>query len=159
MDSGYYNYESRNITTAQVHLILNMALAKMIHNTECFMFLKTDNSVRMKNGISSEETESPWICDELLMANIITRRSKEIHRKEYRLSHSFSINESLQCFPRFIYDISFMDMKCLTYTQLLNIAHLSSEEYYGDDKVSQAERFLDLLYKEMKINEMEALNG
>lgn len=157
--SDHYNYNLRNITTTQVHLILNMALTKMINSTECFMFMKTKNSVRMKNDVSIIQTESAWICDELLIASLVARRSKEIHRKEFRMNHLFSINESYQGIPQFIYDISFMDLKNITCNQLLDIAISYHEEYYGDDIVNRAERFLDLLYKETGIKEIKKING
>lgn len=157
--NGYYDYDCRNITTTQVHLILNMALAKMINNTECFLFLNTDNSVYMKQSATSKETESPWICDELLLASLIGRRSKEIHRKEYKLSHSFSINESQQFVPHFIYDIGFMKMECLTYSDLLDIAQKTGDEYIDKSGNSLAELFLDSLYERMDIKDMEALYG
>lgn len=159
MENGNYNYKRRNITTTQVHLVLNMALAKMINNTECFMFFKTDNSVCMKKDFSSKETESPWICDELLMASLIARRSKEMHRKEYRMGDLFSINESQQYIPRFIYDISFFKMNCLNYTQLMDIANTSHKNYSDRKTESPAEQFLDLLYETMNINEMETFYG
>jgi len=156
---GHYDYSLRNITTTQVHLILNMALAKMINSTECFMFLKTSNSMFRKKDFLVAQTESAWICDELLIASLLARRSKKIHRKEFRMEHSFSINESFQGIPRFIYDISFMDLKKLTYNQLLEIATLSSSEYYGDAILSRAERFLDLLYDKIGVKEIENING
>ena len=146
---GHYDYNLRNITTTHVHLILNMALTKMINCTECFMFMKTNNSIYNNKDVFIKRTESAWICDELLIASIIARRSKEVHRKEFRVEHSFSINESYQEFPKFIYDLSFMDLKSLTCDQLLEIAISFNEEYYGDGDISRAERFLDLLYKEM----------
>lgn len=156
---GHYNYSLRNITTTQVHLILNMALAKMINSTECFMFLKTSNSTFNKKDYSVTQTESAWICDELLIASLLARRSKTIHRNEFRMEHSFSINECFQGIPKFIYDISFMDLKKLSYDRLLEIASLSNSEYYGDAIISRAERFLDLLYKKMEIKEIKNING
>lgn len=48
-----------------VNAILNMALLKMMDNTECFMFLSTKNSVIAK----SDYTYSPWIYSELEMSN------------------------------------------------------------------------------------------
>lgn len=151
-----YDYKRRNITTTQVHLILNMALAKMIYNTECFMFLKTSNSVLMKKGISSKETDSPWICEELLMSSIISRRSKEAHRGGDKFNHS--IFEATRSFPQFIYDIDFMNFKKVGYNQLIEMALCSSEEIYSNRNISRAERFLDMLYSKLGIKEMKSIN-
>ena len=156
---GHYDYKLRNITTTQVHLILNMALTKMINHTECFMFMKTNNSIFKSQNVFIKQTESAWICDELLIANIIARRSKEVHRKEFRAGHVFSFNESYHGFPKFIYDLSFMDLHSLSCDKLLDIAISSNKEYYGDDIVSRSERFLDLLYKEIGLKEMKNING
>ena len=134
--------------------MLNMALAKMIDKTECFLFLNTENSVLMRNEFSSQETESPWICDELLLASMLTRKSKALHRAEFQLNHALTIFESQQLTPRFVYDISFMEMKCLTYEKLLDIADLT-DQTFSYENGNKAEQFLDLLYDKMGVKEKE----
>lgn len=62
-----YSYEIRNITTSNVHLMLANSLYNMIDQTECFIFIETDNSIiDIKNQKEdSEATYSPWIFSEL----------------------------------------------------------------------------------------------
>ena len=57
-----YNYNARNYSTSHVHMILSVALTKMIDNTECIFFLNTPNSISASTII--DKTESPWIYSE-----------------------------------------------------------------------------------------------
>lgn len=74
-----YSYENRNITTSHAHMMLAMALLKMIDGTECFFFLNTSKSITLSDSIR-EQTLSPWIYSELSMSKIIGRKPKEKHR-------------------------------------------------------------------------------
>lgn len=72
-----YNYTMRNYSTSHVHMMLSVALAKMIDSTECVMFLNTPNSIDWKEELlkikenNSYKTFSPWIYDELAMTSMI----------------------------------------------------------------------------------------
>lgn len=65
-----YNYKQRNQSTSHVYLMLNMALAQMIDNTECLFFLNTPESVNLKD-IRGESTLSPWIFSEIGLSNLL----------------------------------------------------------------------------------------
>ena len=54
-------------------MILYSAINKIIDSTECFMLLKTDQSIdfNIKNNIEKEKTNSPWIYSEIITANTI----------------------------------------------------------------------------------------
>ena len=67
-----YSYELRNESTAHVHMILSYALTKMIDTAECFIFIKSDNSISVKNSISG--TFSPWIFHELAIVDTISMK-------------------------------------------------------------------------------------
>ena len=84
-----YSYELRNISTSYVHMILNTALAKMIHQTECLIFVNTENSTIKENITDESKTLSPWIYSELALSKIIEPQEPQ----EY-LKHSFILNES-----------------------------------------------------------------
>lgn len=78
-----YDYDTRNDSTAHVHMILNGALMKMMDSTECLMFMDTPNSLSasdLKNG----KTNSAWIYSELLMSDLLRKRT--IIRKSYNES-------------------------------------------------------------------------
>lgn len=74
--NGTYNYEKRNYSTAHVHMMLSVALNKMIDKTECLLFLNTPNSVTTKN-IVQNKTESPWIYSEIASSKLIGRREPQ----------------------------------------------------------------------------------
>lgn len=68
-----YNYKQRNQSTSHVYLMLNMALAQMIDNTECLFFLNTPESINLED-IGRQLTLSPWIFSEIGLSNLL--RSK-----------------------------------------------------------------------------------
>lgn len=58
-ETGYYNYNVRNYTTSHVHAMLSMALLKMMAQTECVLFVDSDNRIKYQKG--QTRTPSPWI--------------------------------------------------------------------------------------------------
>lgn len=76
-NDGYYNYYSRNRTTANIYMILNCALQNTISQSELLLFLHTDNSIKM-NVVCESDTyiASPWIFSELSFARHCQRSSR-----------------------------------------------------------------------------------
>lgn len=73
-DAGsYFDYQTRNQTTAFIHLMLTTALNKMIDRTECLIFLNTPNSITTAEAVS-DKTKSPWIYSEIETSRIIRKR-------------------------------------------------------------------------------------
>lgn len=96
-----YDYDKRNRSTSHVHMMLTIALTKMIHNCECIIFIDTPNSISPKEYIKGGRTaDSPWIYSEISMTSLVRRRSPIAHRgvvaKSARavdsLTESFQIN-------------------------------------------------------------------
>ena len=83
-NNGSYSYEKRNFSTSHVHMMLSIALTKMIYNTECLLFLNTPNSICPKDvipdNLNEDETLSPWIHTEIEMTKLVQSRSPEEHR-------------------------------------------------------------------------------
>lgn len=74
-----YNYFLRNRTTANIHMILNSALHKMIDKSELFIFLDSKNSVRFGEYVNNtEHLSSPWIYSELMFASHVRRSPRKI---------------------------------------------------------------------------------
>lgn len=71
----YYYYNRRNFTTSNVHCMLSMALMKMINQCELVIFIDSENSLFYRKG--QEETPSPWIYEELEMANLLPHKIPE----------------------------------------------------------------------------------
>lgn len=138
-----YNYKVRNYTTAHVHMMLSTALMEMIDSTECVFFYNTPNSVEISN-YEERKTKSPWIYNELKIANVIQKKRPERFSdskyKEYlTLERSFK-NYSL---PEIQYDVS---------NELLKFKQLSRDDLYewreAYKNISQSHKInaLDVLY-------------
>lgn len=119
--SGSYNYKKRNYSTSHVHMMLSMALAKMIDKCESVFFINTSNSVSVSEGIvKTNYTFSPWIYAEIEMTRMI--RHKKL--SEYR-DISKTVNESIAYFEarpedlRIRYDISLDHLVELTDSDLI----------------------------------------
>lgn len=86
-----YNYEKRNISTSHVHMMLNVALMKMMDKCECIFFMDTPNSLPVADNIkNTESTLSSWIYSEVEMTRYL--REKKPQRKGYR----YPINAGFQ---------------------------------------------------------------
>ncbi|MBJ2290548.1 toll/interleukin-1 receptor domain-containing protein [Pseudomonas sp. MF5691] len=84
-----YSYNLRNRTTTNVHLILNAALQQMIARSELFIFLGSENAIKIDDYMSGEgRLSSPWIFSELTFAKSVKRS----HRRVFSSSNeSFEI--------------------------------------------------------------------
>lgn len=90
-DGNTYDYLRRNQSTSHVHLMLDMALAQMIDNTECLFFLNTPNSVCL-DDIKDSKTLSPWIFSEINLSNILRIQTPE----RFSTTSSYSTGGVLQ---------------------------------------------------------------
>ena len=82
-----YSYEARNFSTANVYMILNTALHRMIEKAELFILLGTENSTSLSQNIERQESlVSPWIFSELTFVNQVRR-----YDKRYRLRESMKV--------------------------------------------------------------------
>lgn len=59
-----YNYNERNYSTSHVHMMLSVALQKMIFKSNFVIFLDTPESISVKETVASK-TFSPWIYSEI----------------------------------------------------------------------------------------------
>ena len=98
LSNNRYNYLKRNQSTAHVYMLLEGALAKMINACECLFFLNTPNSTSVTDLTNNNATSSPWIYNELLIANTFPHRLpeqgvllKEASKENYSLKVEYSI--------------------------------------------------------------------
>lgn len=71
-----YHYRKVTRTTANVYMILNAALQRMIDGCELFLYLDTD-AVRIKDYMNnSDYIGSPWVFSELMFARTVARRPR-----------------------------------------------------------------------------------
>ncbi len=80
-ESRTYSYEKRNRSTSHVHMMLSVALSRMIDRCECIIFVNTPQSISSREYIEGETTESPWIYSEIAMTRLIEKRLPEAHRR------------------------------------------------------------------------------
>ncbi|MGZ0753335.1 toll/interleukin-1 receptor domain-containing protein [Kluyvera sichuanensis] len=95
-ESGYYDYDKRNITNGHVNMMLATSITKMIDQCECIIFLNTPNSISCKGSIESDGTESPWIYAEIEATRLL--RVKQPNRMIVEASmekRSFSMDEAM----------------------------------------------------------------
>lgn len=71
-----YDYHKRNFSTSHVHAMLSMAMLKAIDMSDCCIFIKSENSVSLGEGIE-KKTLSPWIYEENLFMDRIRRKIPE----------------------------------------------------------------------------------
>ncbi|MEH6498264.1 MAG: toll/interleukin-1 receptor domain-containing protein [Pseudoalteromonas distincta] len=149
---GYYNYKIRNRTTTNVHLILNTALQQMIHRSELFVFLETDNSVKIGEHISkNKQLSSPWIFSELSFAQCVERTP----RKRVTLSNegfTFDATASDQKLVEFRYPLpaSTYSMEFLEFEKWLD-DHGALSILNESDHNTRGLQHLDNLYRELKV--------
>jgi hypothetical protein len=100
LDNGCYDYNKRNFTTSNVHMMLSTALNKMMDKTECLFFLNTPDSISFEDGVKSA-TLSPWIYAEIETSKILRHKKLSEYRTTRRQTSMFSkggvvLNESIQ---------------------------------------------------------------
>lgn len=81
-ESKSYSYEKRNYSTSHVHMMLSVALNKMIDKTECLFFMNTPSSVSITDTVQNA-TFSPWIYSELFTSEVIRKQELLRYRKGY----------------------------------------------------------------------------
>ena len=59
-----YDYKKRNFTTSHMHAILSMALLDTIKNSKCCIFIESEESISLENGLK-RKTFSPWLYEEI----------------------------------------------------------------------------------------------
>ena len=137
-DIDTYNYDKRNRSTANVHLILSTALMKMIDNTETLIFINTPNSLNIVNDIQENYTSSPWIYNELLISKVIRQKNLSEHR--YKLGHSATFSElevRYEVKTNHLYDLSMNELRDL------GIYNTTKDPYKTLDKLYKSKEILN----------------
>ena len=69
-----------DLISRHLHIMLSVALAQMIDNTDWLFFLNTPNSITSKS--TAEKTDSPWIYFEVMITSLIKKKSESLQKKE-----------------------------------------------------------------------------
>lgn len=99
-----YDYNIRNFTTSHVHMMLATALNDVIYSSECLIFLNTPQSLSVTE-VKNEQTNSPWIYNELKTTATIYRKAPE--RNDNGSGKEFTIRNQKDPSQKFIikYDV------------------------------------------------------
>ena len=129
-----YDYQKRNQSTAHVHMLLNIALSKMIDKTECLVFINTPNSLLPQSEIQNTSTGSPWIYQELMFSTLVRKRKLKEYRKTIVHDGIYGLSSLNVC-----YDVTLDHLVSLTDLDLSAMESIPSKiESYA---------VLDQLYK------------
>ena len=93
-ENGFYSYQTRNYSTAHVHMMLNVALTRMIDKVECVILLNTPNAITSKEV--GTRTNSSWIYSEIVITEVIRKKKlSEYRRGQTILMEQKSYNNQL----------------------------------------------------------------
>ena len=139
-----YDYDERNYSTAHVHMILSYALTRMIQNAECFIFIKSNNSISVEDSVMG--TFSPWIFHELATVDTIQIKRPERMDEELRKSIESAyvqFNEEMRSM-KIQYPVP---CKKLVYLDINDLTKLCKLEYPEESIYEDWEFYLNELYK------------
>jgi len=129
--SDVYDYNKRNGSTSHVHMMLSVALAKMIDRTECVLFLNTPSSLTIKDATAT--VGSPWLYNEIALCDIVERKTPSTLIK--KSSTNFSRIDESRVPVEYIVDLGKFPK--------LNINTLAAWSKSGPKSIREA---LDILY-------------
>ncbi|MBL4796043.1 MAG: hypothetical protein JKY50_01375 [Oleispira sp.] len=136
-ESGTYRYSIRNLTTSHVHMMLSSALNSMINQSECLIFLNTNNAISDITSLgydNKDRTSSPWIMSELHTSAIIQKKM-DIGRENLTKAaglESRSLEESAMdsSLPKFEYAVDLNHLHKLDINALSSWSKNTSDEGY-----------------------------
>ena len=150
-----YNYKLRNQSTAHVHLILQSALAKMINDTECLIFLNTPASLNASDIGDKSTTSSAWIYNELLMACTFPPRVPERYKVLKGTAHDSVLNEDTKPFIKINYPVPVEKLEVLEMSDFVIANEMVEAKIQSvvlkKDESKRPIRVLDELYINKKI--------
>ncbi|MBQ5872570.1 MAG: toll/interleukin-1 receptor domain-containing protein [Bacteroidales bacterium] len=115
-----YDYKKRNFSTSHVHTMLSMAMMEAIKRSELFLFIESENSLTLCDGINNS-TLSPWIYQECLFSKYI---KKDIPQGKYSNLKCFSkeITESFNSNLKIEYKLDINDFYIMNFEDLKEIS-------------------------------------
>lgn len=150
-DGHTYSYERRNCSTSHVHMMLSIAIQKMIDHCECLFFINTPNSIEIAKDIDGGLLSSPWIYSELSLTKVIRHRSLSDYRQ--RRSDSllhYAINEKT--------DVPITYKIDLEHLPVLSVENLTSWQKALSERRNDYAHPLDALYEQVGILQTRIFN-
>ena len=152
-DMHSYSYEKRNYSTSHVHMMLSVALTKMIDNTECLFFLNTPKSITPDTIIN--QTETPWIYSEITTSQLIRKKRLKEYRHVALTESQSTFSEGDKKIPRFRYGLPvdhLTDIDNIVLTNLVKSWQTEGYSCHNSPQYSESSRVhaLDKLYELIK---------
>jgi hypothetical protein len=117
-----YDYSKRNRSTSHIHMMLMVALTKMIDECECCLVLDTPNAISVKGTVAN--TYSPWIYAELETMRMIRKRTPD--RLKDRDSQHYMRAEIIVESLLIDYQVSLEHLESIQFNDLRQCAQRSS---------------------------------
>lgn len=155
-DRKHYIYESRNFSTAHVHMMLNTALMEMLDKCECIIFINTINTIGDVENTIKTGTYSPWIYSELNMIKHLRTRTPE---REVFVKHRFEKKAEFKVLT-ILHDVhsALKSLDALTNEDFINLKSQTDDLREAFSETHLAERMLDKMYAKVPArNSSEAL--
>jgi hypothetical protein len=141
-----YYYSKRNITTSNIHCMLTMALMKMMECCELVIFIDSNNSIKYEKD--SKKTPSPWIYEEIEMANMLPSKMPKRWIDNPKVA---ILNESeLKMFTKAVEDSSFFYDARIDRFSVLNSSILKHVKERYSYEIPIADNSLDEIYRRLK---------
>ena len=150
-----YDYQTSSFVAANVHIMLSMALMKMMDACECLMFVDSDNSMKYAKGQTL--TPSPWIYEEMGFSRMLRVNIPDRYKKLIRVN----LNESRGTSEiRMVTDLSEPRQMHIQYiVNMSDFMILSSHDLKSIENL-YGSKALDELYKKYgMVNVLKKLNG
>ena len=146
----YYDYDKRNFLTANVHIMLSMALMKMMDACECLIFVDSDNSLRYE--LNDNETPSPWIYEEMGFSNRLRINIPERYKEKIKVTLNESRDSSSYSFMMF----SQTEQRDANFSYEIDMRHFKELERWDFPiaKGYDCDAILDTWYKKYGIRKM-----
>ncbi|MBK2095157.1 hypothetical protein IB680_05645 [Francisella philomiragia] len=96
-----YDYDKRNNSTAHIHMLLASSLFQIMTRAKMVIFITSDNLIvenDISEGLMEEETTSPWIYFEYLLADFLkpkTHTTYDSINEKIQLSRDLQVNHKV----------------------------------------------------------------
>lgn len=148
-----YDYDTRNISTSHVHMMLVNSLMKMVDKTEAIFFLNTPDFMTLDKGMNYPYTYSPWLYTEYTIASYLPRKYAKDRRLQKSCKNEILLENRIPPF-HIGYKVNLEKFPMINDIDLNNWKY---EAGIGNRKCFD-EYPLDSLYRMKKVNTMDVID-
>lgn len=153
-----FHYRHATRTAANMYMILNVALHRMIDNAELMLFLDTD-AVRVEQYLEDKAfIGSPWIFSELMFATMVGRRArpgKSVGLETFTEALAKTFDSALPPLVRYELPPSSHTMEASVLMQLVRDAQRHARLFKSKGQQPEPDVFLEPFYTRLPVTAME----